>query len=356
MARSASTPPSSPTWPAPFPSTASASACRSASAAATTPTAASAWRRKPRRGTPTTTCTSAAAGLFAVPITIAYDAGDYAKIGAFYSLERGTIESRWLIDFEEGNADALSIEERRLTGHGLGAGLVSRPVSKLSIGLTWESKIDYDVEVHRDPHRLQRERRVHGRGHAARAHLTPVGLLPHRARLRGLRRRFGVRLPRLRGTRVPAGTAWRAKRSPPWAWSTGSSGPRIPVRASFRYEQLPYTLPDGEEIKRLAFTIGTGFVLRGGRGKIDTALQFGSTGSVDTNQFADRSVRVYVSITGSEEWKREREGEGPMSSPLVRVRDRPPCWRSPPRLRGAATARRPRPRRASALSAALRAG
>ena len=79
------------------------------------------------------------------------------------------------------------------------------------------------------------------------------------------------------------------------------------MRASFRYEQLPYTLPDGEEITRMAFTVGTGLIMRGGRGKVDTGLQFATTGSVDTNQYADRSVRVYLSITGSEDWKRARD-------------------------------------------------
>ena len=76
---------------------------------------------------------------------------------------------------------------------------------------------------------------------------------------------------------------------------------------SARYETLPYTLPEGEEISGVAFGIGTGLLFRSGRGKLDMALQFGKMGSADTNGYGDRSVRFTLSITGSEEWRSKRE-------------------------------------------------
>jgi hypothetical protein len=81
----------------------------------------------------------------------------------------------------------------------------------------------------------------------------------------------------------------------------------VPLRGSFTYEQLPYTMPAGENIKRYAFAVGTGRIMRGGRGKVDIALQFANTGSVNTNTYSDRSVRFFLSITGSEDWKRKRD-------------------------------------------------
>jgi hypothetical protein len=81
----------------------------------------------------------------------------------------------------------------------------------------------------------------------------------------------------------------------------------VPLRGSFTYEQLPYTMPAGENIKRYAFAVGTGRIMRGGRGKLDIALQFANTGSVNTNTYSDRSVRFFLSITGSEDWKRKRD-------------------------------------------------
>jgi hypothetical protein len=244
-------------------------------------------------------------GLFAVPFTIAFDAGRYAKVGAFYSLERGTVENRWVVDFETGNADAFSIQERTFRGHGIGAGFTSRPVPRLSFGLTYESKIDYDVEVNETYTNA-----------SANTSYDETATLPARMIL-------SASFRAARGFTVYAGGSvcdfrdFTGMAFPPERLAREEiaalgleyrfSGSRVPIRASFRYEQLPYTLPEGEEITRLAVTVGTGFVLRGGRGKVDGALQFASAGSVDTNTYEDRSVRFYVSITGSETWKRERE-------------------------------------------------
>lgn len=244
-------------------------------------------------------------GLFTVPITLAWDAGNYAKVGAFYSIERGTIESRWLIDFEGSNADAVSTQEARLTGHGIGAGFVTRPIPKLSLGLTYEAAIDYDVEVTETHTSSSADTAYNGSAElparmtvSATWRLATGFILYAGGSVCDFRDFEGLALPKGRLAREEIAAIGLEYRF---------AGPRIPVRASFRYEQLPYTLPDGEEIKRIAFTVGTGLVMRGGRGKVDTGLQFASTGSVDTNQFADRSVRVYLSITGSEDWTRARD-------------------------------------------------
>jgi hypothetical protein len=244
-------------------------------------------------------------GLFAVPITLAVDAGNYAKLGFFYSIERGTIESRWVTDFEEDNADAFSTQERTFTGHGLGAGFVTRPVPRFSLGLTYEAEIDYDVEVaetytnagnnqqYNETATLPARMTLSASYRVARGFVVYAG-----GSVCDFRDFEGLAFPaeRLAREEIAAlGLEYRFR------------GVRLPVRASCSYEQLPYLLPEGEKITRLAFTLGTGLLLKGGRGKVDTALQFGSTGSTDTNQYADRSVRVYVSITGSEDWKRARE-------------------------------------------------
>jgi hypothetical protein len=67
-------------------------------------------------------------------------------------------------------------------------------------------------------------------------------------------------------------------------------------------------MPDGEEISRVAFTLGSGLIFRTGRGKLDAALQFAKVGSVDTNTYEDQQVRFYISIAGSETWSTKREG------------------------------------------------
>jgi hypothetical protein len=84
-------------------------------------------------------------------------------------------------------------------------------------------------------------------------------------------------------------------------------GGSFPLRAGVRREQLPYTLPAGENVTRTAVSFGTGLLFRGRRGKLDLALQIGRTGSLDSNGFEDRFVRFYVSVAAGEEWRRKRE-------------------------------------------------
>lgn len=244
-------------------------------------------------------------GLFAVPITVAFDAGDYAKIGVFYSLERGKLEETWVKDFEGSDADAVSTRERIFKGHCIGVGFVSRPISRLSIGLTYESKIDYDVDVTETY-----------TASVSDTTGTESAIMPSRMTLsasfrvsRDMTLFLGGSLCDFRdfeGLNFPADRLVQeevASLGIEYRLGTG----RVPLRGSFRYEQLPYTLPGGEKITKMALTLGTGKLMKRGRGKVDIALQFADTGSVDKNTYSDRSVSFYLSISGSEDWKRARD-------------------------------------------------
>ncbi len=244
-------------------------------------------------------------GLFAVPITVAYDAGNYLKLGAFFSFERGKIQEDWFKDFEGSNADAVSTRERTFKGHSFGAGFVSRPVRSLSIGLTYESSIDYDVDVS--------ERYTSSVSDTSG---TESATLPARMTLSTSYRMTGdmtlflggsiCDFTGFEGLNFPADRLVQEQVASVGIEYRLASG-RLPLRGSFTYEQLPYEMPDGEAIKRYAFALGSGRLMKRGRGKVDIALAFASTGSVDTNTYADKSVRFYLSISGSEDWKRARD-------------------------------------------------
>jgi hypothetical protein len=244
-------------------------------------------------------------GLFSVPLQVAFDAGNYAKIGLFYSLERGKIEETWLKEFPGNNADASSDRESVFRGHAFGAGFVTRPSSRVSIGLTYESKIDYDVEVSEK-----------FTSTSADTNRTADASIPARMTLstslrmsRDMTLFLGGSLcdfTKFTGTTFPSDRlAEEQIGSVGLEYRLGDA--HTPLRGSFTYEQLPYTMPGGENIKRYAFAVGTGRIMRGGRGKMDIALQFANTGSVKTNDYSDRSVRFFLSITGSEDWKRKRD-------------------------------------------------
>lgn len=245
-------------------------------------------------------------GTWAIPISVAADLGRRAKLGGYFSLERGTVENRWTIDFDGTNtADSFSDQLYTLSGTGFGAGAVVRPLNNVSLGVTYEGKIDYDTDVDET-----------FTNSSADTSYTDTTVQPARWIVSASWRAF-------RGFSVYAGgsvcdfTKFEGLDFPPTRLAEERvaslgleyrfKGSRIPIRASARYEQLPYTLPDGQEITKVAFAFGSGLMFKSGRGKIDAALQFGKVGSVDTNTYEDRQVRFYLSITGSENWATKRE-------------------------------------------------
>lgn len=246
-------------------------------------------------------------GTWAVPISVAADLGRTAKVGGFFSLERGTIENRWTIDFDGTNtADSFSDQLRTLSGSSFGAGGVVRPMASVSVGVMYEGEIRYDTDVDETftnsgadtsykETTVQPDRwTVSASWRAAPRFVVYAG-----GSFSDFTKFEGLNFPtdRLTEERVASlGLEYRFQ------------GARLPIRASVRYEQLPYTLPGGQEITKTAFAIGSGLLFRSGKGKIDAGLQFGKVGSVDTNTYQDRQVRFYLSITGSENWSTEREG------------------------------------------------
>jgi len=244
-------------------------------------------------------------GLWSVPFTIAVDVSPRIKVGGFVSLERGHIDDLWTVNFQESdNADAGSQQTRTASGTGYGAGVALRPHNSVSLGATFETDINYDVDL-----------AVRNTSESANRDSTETATLPARVTLSAIWRvsrqvnlyggysssdfgkfeGFDFDQDRLvREEVVALGAEYRR-------------GPNWPIRVSARYETLPYTMPADQEISGVAFGLGTGLLFRSGRGKLDVALQFGKMGSADSNGYSDRSVRFMMSITGSEEWRSKRE-------------------------------------------------
>ncbi|HXV14341.1 MAG TPA: hypothetical protein VEC56_09055 [Candidatus Krumholzibacteria bacterium] len=246
-------------------------------------------------------------GTWSVPITMAADLGRFMKVGGTFSLERGTIENRWLIDFAgTTTADASSEQIREVRGTGFAGGVVVRPIASVSVGVAYEAEIDYDVNVKESftnasaDTSYEETMRQPERWTASASWRVMRGFTVYAGgSLCDFTNFEGLDFPseRLTEERVASfGLEYRFR------------GSRFPIRASARFEQLPYTMPDGEEISRVAFTLGSGLIFRTGRGKLDAALTFAQVGSVDTNTYEDQQVRFFISIAGSESWATKREG------------------------------------------------
>jgi len=179
------------------------------------------------------------------------------------------------------------------------------PYEVKAIGLTYESKIDYDVDVTEKYTSASADTSFGEKAKLpARMTLSASYRATHAMTLYAggsicdFRKFEGIGFPADRLAEEEVGSLGIE-----YVLGNGS----VPLRGSFTWEQLPYTMPSGENIHRIAFGVGSGRVMRGGRGKIDIALQFASTGSLGTNPYADRSVRFYFSVSGSEDWKRKRD-------------------------------------------------
>lgn len=260
-------------------------------------------------------------GLFAVPLTASFDVTRFASVGLTVSLERGTIEERWDVVFDEpAFAPAAGLRKHDLSGTGYGASAVFFPFGGLLLGGSFESDVEYEAEVS--------ER------------YTQAALDTSYIRTLSLPARYGAGIAWTWGDRVLVlGSAtWadfaeydyqslgvpaaRLRKEEHYALGfeylrgVGFRGRRLPIRAGFHYAKLPFTFPgpdavtnsDGEVVTKYLVSLGTGIKIRGGKGKLDIALAAGKDGSLGANGIEDRLIRLYVGISGSEAWKR-RGGE-----------------------------------------------
>jgi hypothetical protein len=247
-------------------------------------------------------------GLYSVPLTLAFDLTRFVSIGLTYSFEQGTIESQWIITFDErGFSPGAGLQKEDLSGRGLAAGVLLRPFGGLIVGGMYEEAIDYDARI-------------------ATRYSTPSLDSSYTATLT---------LPRhvVLGATVRLGDSFIVAASGSWRdfgeiegqgfsssglaaeqsvslgaeWTRGFriGGIRFPLRWGFKYELLPFEYPEGEKVERYLASIGTGVRVRGGKGKLDIGIQAGRAGSLGTNGIEDRLVRVYLGIAGGEEWKKK---------------------------------------------------
>ncbi len=81
---------------------------------------------------------------------------------------------------------------------------------------------------------------------------------------------------------------------------------RIPLRLGY-YENLWHIeVPRGEDLKSRFITLGSAIDLPGGPGSLDYALEFGKIGSSGKNGIEEKVMRVSISISVSEAWKKRK--------------------------------------------------
>ncbi len=248
-------------------------------------------------------------GLNSYQMAVAGNLSRFLKVGAYYSIENGSIENRWNTIFENSLlVRAFNIEKRTLSGNGWGLGAVVAPVEGVMLSAMYEAEISYDTDG-----------TLSFTNESSDGQFSEETILPARWTVAAHWHNddFGVYaggsvsdFEQFEGLAFPAERLVRedvAALGFEYARGFSVFGRRYPVRLSFTYERLPYEAPAGERIQRVMGGIGTGLLFSGGRGKIDFALQTGKIGSTETNGLSTRVLRLYVGISGSEVWKRKRE-------------------------------------------------
>jgi hypothetical protein len=235
---------------------------------------------------------------------------NYLWLGGSISLERGNYENTWKTEFLDPTYNvALSSQEWDLRGTGYSAGAVLRPPGGISLGVTWESEIEYDTEV--------RERFTNP---ISNNDYTETSRLPERWTVSGLwrfHRKFAVYgtwsysdFTKFEGLAFPTDRLY--------AQNVASAGfeflrgvpigkARLPIRVGAMFTKLPYDNPAGSRINSYLVELGTGWKSRSGKGKVDITLQGGVIGSVDTNELENRVFRIFIGVSGAEVWRRHRQ-------------------------------------------------
>jgi hypothetical protein len=249
-------------------------------------------------------------GLISFPFLFGLRITDFIQVGGTISVERGNYENTWTIQFQDPTYNvATSSQTWDMKGTGYSAGLLLRPPGGLSLGVTWESQIDYDTEV--------KERFTNP---ISDKDYAETSVLPERWTVSGIwqfHRKMalygtwsysdfsqfsGMGFPteRLYEQNIVSG-GFEFQRAVPLGKA------RYPIRLGGSFTQLPYDYPAGERVDSYLFELGSGWTSRNGKAKIDVTLQGGVTGSIDKNNLEDRVFRIYVGLSGAEEWRRNRQ-------------------------------------------------
>jgi hypothetical protein len=243
-------------------------------------------------------------GLYSIPLTVAFAPTRFIALGFTYSLDRGSIEDRWVTTFDEaGFAPGVGFRRVEFSGSRVGGGVVLLPRGPVTLSFDYEAGFDCDLDI--------MERYTVGSidtsyGGRAGFPASFSGALNWRVTsswsllLGAAASDFSL----FEGLSFPVQRLHREER-----YALGveyGAGKRLPLRFSLSYGRLPYDFPAGEKIETFSAGLGSGLILGDGKGKIDFALRVGRTGSSDKNGLVNNFIRFYVGVSGSEAWKRHR--------------------------------------------------
>jgi hypothetical protein len=248
--------------------------------------------------------------LFSAPLALSWAVTDRLSLAGELQIERGSITDNASVGFHADNyATMESKRTRSFSGSSWAASALIAVVPRLSLGATFNSRINYSVSEDFSYTLAELDSAAafdfslpasYGVGAAAglsgrwwlsayfwqRKAPEPVGF-PQFAGAVGDERLIAVGLERRGATQ-------------------GGFFSRVPVRVGFYEDRWHVELPAGKPVKSRFFTLGTGFKLPGGPGVIDLSIEAGQIGSVGDNGVDERVLRMGVGISAGESWSKRK--------------------------------------------------
>ncbi len=247
-------------------------------------------------------------GLFSVPLTASFDLTRFVSVGLTFSLERGTVEERWDIVFDEKSFEpSAGLKKYDVSGTGYGIGAAMYPAASLVIGGTYESGIDYDADIY-ERYTQSALDTSYGGDLTLPARVTAGVTWQWKDRLLVLASAVWADFKEFDGLGFPADRLESEQKycvGLEYLPGVGLRGKRMPFRVGFSYGRLPFDYPEGNKVDKYLVSLGTGIKIRGGKGKLDIAVVAGKDGSLGANGIENRLIRVYLGVSGSEAWRRK---------------------------------------------------
>lgn len=240
-------------------------------------------------------------GLYSVPLTIAVSPASFLFAGAYLSLERGSIEDRWDIHFkDDGYNPSVGVKKYEFSAYGYGGGIILNPRGSVMLGVNYESGITYDTDISE-----KYTQAILDTTYSKDIELPQEIDIAVAWRVGSGWNLYGSAgwrdFTEFKGYDVDADRLYRQERYAVGA-EYGAEN-TFPLRFSLAYERLPYDFPASKRIATYTAGLGSGLILKGGKGKMDVTLLFGKTGSIDENGLEDSFFKIVIGISGSETWK-----------------------------------------------------
>lgn len=259
-------------------------------------------------GYPYTKSVQGSGGLNAFALSVAFAPMRTLSFGLSAQYYFGKIEEKWIVAYD--GIDFIPSGEQFITqnsGMGFAAGFVFWPIRQLSLGAMISPQIQLKTKtdiVHAYSNTPEtREGSIDfpmSWGFGFNYHFGQIGLIGIQYTERDWTRMTYEQDPfegLCKTTHFAVGSEIQFSRNP-----TDPLFKRLAYRIGGSYQ--PYFSKDanGKSIREMMLTFGIGWPMFMNVAQIDLAVQVGKRGSISSNDFSEKLIRVSLSLTGGERW------------------------------------------------------